>query len=207
MLVPDVSLVPLFSSDEPVVPTAPGLVVPDVPAPVVLFVPVVLPVRARVRLRVVDRDVPRRVADVRGAHGTWSTAPTWLSAICPSATVPVRLLFAVALALPDAALPVALFVSPVAAVPDAFEPLRRPRAVALPDVADGVQGVACAPVCTPAEVVVPEVPCVEPWRDRVDGDDVDGDDVLPLPYCASAGTASARLSATLPAHVIEFLLT
>ena len=122
----------------------------------------------------------------------------------PCAAAPVRSWFALVLALP-----VALFVSPVVAVPDVFAPVRRPRVVAaLPAaVVEGTHGVACAPVCAPGDVVVPEVVFV-PWLDRVDGDDVDGDDVLPvLPYCASAGTASARLSATPPANVIDLLLT
>ena len=83
----------------------------------------------------------------------------------------MRLLFAPARALP------------VVPVSDALVPLARPRAAdlpaALPEVADGGHGVACAPVCAPDDVVVPEVPCFEPWLDRVDGV---GDDVLPLPY-------------------------
>jgi hypothetical protein len=75
-----------------------------------------------------------------------------------------------------------------------------------PDVVDGVHGAASAPVCTPGDLVpdVPVVPRCDPWLDRVDGDDVDGDDVLPVDW-AIAGTASARLSAMPPAHVIHLL--
>jgi hypothetical protein len=194
------------------VPTPLGRLVPDVPAPVVLD-PVVLRVR---RLRVVDPDVPRRRADVPGAHGTESTAEFWFAATEPSAAalLPVRFEFAVALALPEAA-PVVLALPLAFVLPFALAvlfPLALPRAAAEPErrvvpvvAVDGVHGVVCAPVCAPGDVVL-GVLC-DPWLDRVDGVDVDGDDVLPDEYWATAGTASARLSATPPAHVITFLLT
>jgi len=204
--------------DVPLVPVGFGFVRPLVPAPVVLE-PVVLPVRVRERLRaVVDRDVPRRVAVVPGEQGTWSTAPFSFAATCPSAEVPVRSALALALALPDVfalvlpvallVFPVALLVWPVVALPDVAAPVRRPRVVERPAVVDdGVHGVACAPVCAPDDVVVP-VPCLVPWLERVDGVDGDWVDVLdPLPYCATAGAAIARLSATPPAHVMTFLFT
>ena len=113
----------------------------------------------------------------------------------PCAVVPVRSWFArvlalaavepFAVALPaDVPLAVVLPVAPVlvpVVLRDA-EVAERPLVVARPDVA-GVHGAAFVPVCTPCD-----------------------DDVLPVDW-AIAGTASARLSATPPAHVIHFLLT
>jgi len=95
-------------------------------------------------------------------------------------------------------------VFPAVALSGVAVPLPCPSAVGRPALVDGVHGAACAPVCAPGDAgVVFEVP----WLERVEGVDVDGDDELPPDDCAIAGTASARLSATPPAHVMTFLLT
>ena len=139
----------------PVVPVGFGLVVPRVPAPVVLPVPFRVPLRAPV----VERAPRRALVEAHGWPVEFSFAATDPSA----AVLPVRFALPVALALPEYVpfgfvVLVVLFVSPVLAVPDAVVRPRRVRADARPVVADGTHGDAFGEAfAAPAGV-----PCVEP---------------------------------------------
>jgi len=72
VLVPDVPVCPFPSSGlvVPVVLTPLGLLAPDVPAPVVLLEPVVLPERVPVRLVRVNCVLRRGVEAAAGVQGT-----------------------------------------------------------------------------------------------------------------------------------------